>query len=276
MKVGISMLGLKNLKIFLIDIIKKRKLILSLAINDFKKRYTNSYLGLFWSFIQPLINIGVFWFVFSVGFRASNIEEGIPFILWLVCGLIPWYYFSEVLAVGSNVLYEYSYMLRQMVFRPSILPFIKILSSLITHLFFIFIIIIITIAYKLPFSIYYLQVFYYMFCMFYLLTGLVWLFSSLKVFLPDIGEIIGVILQLGMWVTPIMWNVKMIPAKFYWLIKLNPMFYIVNGYRDTFIYKIWFWERYKWTLEYLIISSILFVTGAFIFRKLKPHFNDVL
>ena len=93
----------KKIKIFLNEIYNKKNLIIALALNDFKKKYINSYLGLFWSFVQPLINIGVYWFVFSVGFKASNIEKGIPFILWLVCGLVPWYYFSDVLNTGTNV-----------------------------------------------------------------------------------------------------------------------------------------------------------------------------
>ena len=185
-----------NIKIFLMDIIQKRNLIFNLVINDFKKKYSSSYLGLFWSFAQPIINIGVFWFVFSVGFRASDIEEGVPFILWLVCGLIPWYYFSDVIVSGSNVFYEYSYMLKQMTFKPSILPCIKIFSYLITYLFFLLIIIGITFIYKINFSLYYLQSIYYVFCSIYLVIGLLWLFSSIKIFLPDMGEIISVILQL--------------------------------------------------------------------------------
>ena len=267
---------LHNIRNFLIDIYDKRKLIVTLALNDFKKRYSSSYLGLFWSFVQPLINIGVFWFVFSVGFKAADIDKGVPFILWLICGLIPWYYFSEVLSTGSNVLYEYKYMLKQMVFRPSILPLIKILSGLITHVFFILIIIIISFLYKRSITIYYLQIIYYLMCMIYLLVGLTWIFSSLKVFLPDIGEIISVILQLGMWITPIMWNIKMIPENYRWIIKINPMFYIVDGFRDIFINKIWFWQKSMWTLQFLTLSTIFFILGAFIFKKLKPHFNDVL
>ena len=110
----------------------------------------------------------------------------------------------------------------------------------------------------------------------YLLVGLTWIFSSLKVFLPDIGEIISVILQLGMWITPIMWNVKMVPENYRWILKINPVFYIVDGFRDTFINKIWFWEKSTWTFYYLIIATVLFIFGAIIFKKLRPHFNDVL
>lgn len=268
--------NLSSLKEFVLDFYLKRRLIMTLALNDFKQKYTSSYLGLFWSFVQPLINIGVFWFVFSVGFRAADIEKGVPFILWLICGLIPWYYFSEILSSGTNVLYEYSYMLKQMVFKPVILPSIKILSGLITHLFFCALILFITLIYKIPVTLHILQVFYYLFCMIYLLFGICLLFSSLKVFLPDIGEIVAVILQLGVWITPIMWNLKMVPLKLQWIFKINPMYYIVTGYKDTFIYKIWFWERPGLTVQYIIMSTLLLILGVVVFKKLRPHFNDML
>ena len=254
----------------------RKSLILSLGINDFKKRYSSSYLGLFWSFIQPLINIGVMWFVFSVGFKAAETEPGIPFILWLISGLIPWYFFSDVFSTGTNVLYEYNYMLRQMTFKPEILPFIKIISALFTHIFFILIIFVVAFFTNYKLDIHIIQVIYYLLCTCYLLIGISWLFGSVKVFLPDIGEIISVILQLGFWITPIFWSFKMVPQNITWLFKLNPIFYIVQGYRDTFIYKVWFWEKPNWTFTYFVISTAIFIFGAIVFRKLKPHFNDVL
>lgn len=267
---------LSSLKNFVIDIFEKRKLIMALAFNDFKKKYVNSYLGLFWSFVQPMISIGVYWFVFSVGFRMGNVGDGIPYIIWLICGLIPWYYFSDVFNSGTNVLYEYNYMLKQLVFRPIILPSIKILSNLITHLFFCVLIIVICLVYRMEITIYYFQFFYYLLCMIYLLTGTCLLFGSLKAFLPDIGEFIVVILQLGVWITPIMWNIKTLSPKMQLLFKLNPMFYIVDGYRDSFIYKIWFWEKPNLTLSYFVISTAILIVGVIVFKKLQPHFNDVL
>ena len=257
-------------------ILKQRNLIFSLSINDFKQKYSKSYLGLFWSFIQPIITIGVMWFVFTVGFRAGEAEPGIPYVLWLTAGLIPWYYFSETFFSSANVLFEYSYMLRQMIFKAEVLPLIKIISNVFTHFFFIIIVIIISLVNKFMINIYFFQIIYYMFCLCFLLTGLSWFFSSLKAFLPDIGEIITVVVQLGFWVTPILWSAKMLPKKILWLFKLNPMFYIIQGYRDTFIYKIWFWEKPYWTTEFFLITIFIFFAGIFVFRKLKPHFNDVL
>lgn len=270
------MKSIKGIYNFLNYILKQRRLIVSLAINDFKQKYSKSYLGLFWSFIQPIITIGVMWFVFTVGFRAGETEPGIPYVLWLTAGLIPWYYFSDTFFSGANVLSEYSYMLRQMVFKAEVLPLIKIISNIFTHLFFVGIVIIIAFVNKFFINIYFLQIIYYMFCLCFFLTGLSWLFSALKAFLPDIGEIITVIVQLGFWVTPILWSVKMLPSRFIWIFKLNPMFYIIQGYRDTFIYRIWFWEKPYWTVTFFFITTANFFIGIFVFRKLKIHFNDVL
>ena len=94
--------------------------------------------------------------------------------------------------------------------------------------------------------------------------------------MPDIGEFIVVILQLGVWITPIMWNIKTLSPKMQLLFKLNPMFYIVDGYRDSFIYKIWFWEKPNLTLSYFVISTAILIVGVIVFKKLQPHFNDVL
>ena len=76
--------------------------------------------------------------------------------------------------------------------------------------------------------------------------------------------------------TPIMWNYKMLPEKYQWIVKLNPMVYITEGYRDVFINKIWFWTRQGQTIYFWTVSLALFFIGTVIFKKLKPHFADVL
>ena len=86
--------NISNFFAFLRDIYHSKTLIFQLAINDFKSRYVGSYLGIIWAFIQPLITILVLWFVFQVGFRSAPVD-GFPFILWLSCGLIPWFFFSD-------------------------------------------------------------------------------------------------------------------------------------------------------------------------------------
>jgi teichoic acid transport system permease protein len=123
------------------EIISNRKLIWDLSKNDFKTRFAGSYLGIIWAFVQPIVTVLVYWFVFEKGMHASgiNLRSGItaPFVLWLIAGLVPWFFFQEVLSGGTNALMEYSYLVKKVVFQIDILPIIKLISALFVHLFFI-------------------------------------------------------------------------------------------------------------------------------------------
>lgn len=266
---------LRNFSNFLRDIIKSRKLIFELVKNDLKSRFAGSYLGVFWTIIQPLITILVFWFVFEVGFKSAPISN-VPFILWFIPAFLSWTFFSDALSTSITAMYEYSYLVKKVKFRVSVLPTVKILSALCIHLFFICFIILMFTIYGEPFKIYYLQVFYYCFATFVLLIGLSWLLSALAPFLKDLTQFIGVLLQIGFWITPIFWSAEGISPKILMFMKLNPMFYITRGYRDSFIDGIWFWQRGNTNIYFWFVTGVCFVVGAIIFQKLRPHFADVL
>ena len=100
--------------------------------------------------------------------------------------------------------------------------------------------------------------------------------SAIVIFFKDLGQIINIFLQIGMWMTPIMWSYTIVPKQFQWIVKLNPMYYIAEGYRDTFINHVWFFQRYFQTVYFWVLISFIFILGTTIFRRLKPHFADVL
>ena len=266
---------MKNLIYFIIDLIKNRKLLKQLTIQDLKNRYLGSYLGIIWAFVQPMVTLFVLWFVFEVGFKSKPVGD-LPFILWLMTGFIPWIFFAESLQSGTNSVIEYSFLVKKVVFRVSLLPIVKILTALIIHLFFVVAIFVTFGFYGYMPSIYNFQVIYYIFASIVLLLGLSWITSSMVVFLRDIGQIIAVFIQLGFWGTPIFWSIGMLPPKLQFLIKLNPVYYITEGFRDTFIHKVWFWEHWQLSIYYWIVTGIIFVFGALIFKRLRPHFADVL
>ena len=266
---------LRNFLVFLGDIYKSRALIFQLAKNDFKARYIGSYLGIIWAFIQPLITIMVLWFVFQVGFRAMPVND-FPFILWLSCGLIPWFFFVDSINSTTNSLVEYGYLVKKVVFRVSVLPIVKIMSAFFVHLFFIAFLFLIFFIYGYKPNVYYIQIFYYSFVMTLLVLGLSWITSSLMVFLKDTAQIVAVLLQMGFWVTPILWPIQVVPERYQYLFKFNPMFYVVEGYRDTLINGVWFWHRHNQTPYFWLLTLFAFVFGALLFKKLRPHFSDVL
>ena len=105
----------------MIDIFSERKLIWKLSKNDFKTKYAGSFLGIVWGFVQPIITVVVYWLVFQYGLRASNSGD-VPYVLWFVAGMIPWFYFSESLMSATNCLLEYNYLVKKMAFKIDILP----------------------------------------------------------------------------------------------------------------------------------------------------------
>ena len=264
------------------EIISNRKLIWDLSKNDFKTRFAGSYLGIIWAFVQPIVTVLVYWFVFEKGMHASgiNLRSGItaPFVLWLIAGLVPWFFFQEVLSGGTNALMEYSYLVKKVVFQIDILPIIKLISALFVHLFFIaFAIFIYIIMGKTP-IVQMAQLGYYAICAICLITAIAYFTCSIVPFFRDFGTIINILMQVGMWACPIMWDMSTfkMPAKVEFLLKLNPLYYVVQGYRDSFMDGIWFFERPKMTIYFWVVTLIIGVIGFTVFRRLRVHFSDVL
>lgn len=260
-----------------VELIQNRGLIFSLSKNDFKTKYAGSYLGIVWAFIQPIVTILVYWFVFSVGLKSGNVDE-YPFVLYLVSGIVPWFFFQDALNGGTNALIEYNYLVKKVVFKISILPIVKIFSAFFVHAFFVAFSLALCWLYGYAPGLHTVQIIYYSGCTFLITLGLVYATSAIVVFFRDLTQIINIFLQVGIWMTPIMWDINML-ADYPWLIKLfklNPMYYIVTGYRDSMLGGIWFWEHWGWTLYFWVVTVILFAIGTVIFKRLKPHFADVL
>lgn len=261
---------------YLKDIVDKRRLISDLSKNDFSKKFKGSYFGAFWAFVNPVITILLYWFVFEVGFRTGSTPEGFPFVVWLICGMVPWFFFSEALMNATLSFSEYSFLVKKVVFKISILPIVKILSAFFIHLFFIAFLVIILLVYGVIPTVSWVQILYYLFCTFALLVGTTFITSSIMPFFKDVVQVVSVIIQIGFWLTPIVWTLDITPIKYHFLFKLNPFYYIAEGFRDSFLYNTWFWDKPFETLYFWTISVILLIIGFVVFKKLKPHFADVL
>lgn len=260
---------------FLKDIYQNKFVIYQLTKRDYKNRYIGSFLGFIWTIIQPFVMIFVLYFVFVKGFKSGPIND-VPFIAWLSVGIISWDFFASTLPASTGVFQEYSYLVKKINFKIAILPVVKLLSSLITHIVFICIAISILFISGVPFSWYWFQAIYYLAAIMIFLLALSWVVSSLQVFVRDISQIVSVILQFGFWITPICWNFDIVPDNHKFWFKLNPVFYIVDGYRKSFLYHEPFWNNGYWTLYFWLFTFVILIIGVVLFRKLRPHFADVL
>jgi len=259
---------------------KKVNLIWKLARNDFKNRYAGSYLGALWAMVQPVITVLMYYIVFDKIFqsRAQAVAGGIeiPYVLFLTAGLVPWFYFSEGLSNGTNALIQYNYLVKKVVFNIDILPVIKVVAASFIHLFFMCVLLVIAAIYGYYPSLYTIQLLYYSGCLFVLLLAMSYFTSAIVVFFRDLSQIIQIVLQIGMWATPILWNIASLPRVWQIVMKLNPVAYIVLGYRATICEKQGFWVDWKYTLYFWCITALLMFIGRKVFTKLKVHFADVL
>lgn len=129
---------------------------------------------------------------------------------------------------------------------------------------------------NVPFSLYNLQFLYYLAALSVFSLGLGWFFSSMNVLYRDAGQVLGVILNMWFWLTPIVWGLDIIPEKYQYFVKLNPLYYIVEGYRFSFLYHIPLWHSYSVAIYFWAVCLLSFIAGAFVFRRLKPEFAEVL
>lgn len=259
------------------DIIENQKLVWNLSKNDFKTKFAGSYLGVIWAFIQPIVTVLVYWFVFQIALPSQPVND-VPFVLWLIAGLIPWFFFSEAWNGGTMAFIDYSYLVKKVVFKISILPFVKVSASLYTHFaFFVFMVVVYMVYGYFP-DVYMLQAIYYSFALFCFALALSYITSSIIVFFRDLSQIINIVLQIGIWMTPILWNME--TANIPWIVKsilkINPLYYIVNGYRESLIYKKWFFEDMSMTIYFWVVTLLCYLLGSWMYKRLRVHFADVL
>ena len=267
---------IKHFYYFLKVILQQRYIIRKLVGRDFQKKYLATYLGLPWAFIQPAAIIFVIWFVVSIGLRGSDLADGTPFLPWFISGMIPWFFLRDGISEGSRSLIDFSFLIKKMYFRVGIIPVIKVITALLIHLFLLLVLLIFVVAYGYPIDIYWLQLFYYLFSGIILVIGISWLASSIMVFVRDMKQTIEIVLTLLFWVTPILWSVSSLKGNAILVATLNPLHYVINGYRESLINKVWFFDDIPAMLYFWGLTSIIFIVGALVFTRLKPHFADVL
>ena len=259
------------------DHIQYRQQILKLAKADLVKTYRGAALGWAWAVIKPAFKIFVYWFAFSIGLRANRDMSGYPFFLWLISGIIPWFYINTMLIQGTACLRKYKYLVTKMKFPISTIPTFVSLSEMIVHIVLMSIVLIIFVAFGYALDLYALQVLFYLLLMFIFFN--VWgLFSSMIAAISkDFLNLVKSLVTALFWLSGVLWDVNTISIP--WLQKflmLNPVTLIVNGYRDCLIYKVGFWEHPKRLIYFAIELVIMLVLALWSYRKLRKEVPDVL
>lgn len=264
----------------LIATVRKRRLVFDLARNDFRARYIGSLLGGIWAFANPLLTFLMYLFVYRVAFRGAAAPDGVPFALWLIVGITPWFFFAEGLVTSTSSFIDYAFLVKKVPFDISIIPSIKLTSSAFVHLVVWLIVMGIVIASGYPPSLAWLQAIYYFIALAFLISGLGLLSASVTPFYRDASHIVGASLQFLFWLTPIGWSIAnardVLPPVWAHVLELNPLYYIVEGLRDTLLHGRPFWYRATLAGYFWAFVLCLHMMGGMLFRRLRPHIADVL
>ena len=258
---------------------KYRALIQSLVARELKARYRGSVLGFFWSFINPLLLLMVYTFVFTVVLPGGWEEELGPRALFLFCGLLPWTWFSSSLVESSNVLISGGNLIKKVMFPAEILPIVSVLANLVHFLLGLIILVIFLIYYHRPLQFSELAWFPVVVLVQLLLTvGLALILSALTVHFRDIKDILSNVLALWFFATPIIYPMKQLsdlgtPRWAKTLIDLNPFTHLAVSYQEILFYEGPF-GHWKWLLALGVASIGLFFFGYFLFDRLRDSFAE--
>ena len=247
-----------------------RELLKTNVKKEIRGKYKNSFLGVLWSFLNPLLQILVYAIVFQM--ILKNPQEN--YALFICCGLIPWTFFSSAISRSAFTMVENGNLLKKVYFPREILPISIVTSEAVNFLISTIIIIAFVIFGGLGLSKY--IVFYplVLLAQYLLLIAISLIVSSISVYVRDLQHLIGVALQLLFYATPIVYAADAIPADFQWILKLNPMTYIIEAYRDMFYTQTT--VDVSALLILIAISLVGCVIGYMIFNKLQKGFAEQL
>ena len=239
------------------------------------KRYAGTLGGTLWALLNPLATILVFWLVFSKGLKVAP-DGGIPYILYFIGGFVPWLAFSESISASCASIIANEHLVKKIAFPTETLPLVYLATSLVVHLFLIAVIFALILAHGMTPHVSAFAVIYYAAGLLTLSLGMGWLLSALNVFFRDTQQILGVLLNIWFWLTPIVWPADLMPKAFQALLTLNPLYFVVDGYRRALIYGEMVNPDLLAHAIFWLTAVLIFILGATVFRRLKPEFAEVL
>jgi teichoic acid transport system permease protein len=252
-------------------------LIIRLSLFEVKSANSSHYLGLLWEILNPLILIGIYWFVFGYGIRGGKPVDGIDYLPWMLSGISVWFFISQVIILGSKSIYTRMNIISKMNFPISAIPTFVIASKYYSHVVLVGIVMVIIGIYGYKPGVHFLQLPYYMFANLILLISISLITSTLSTIIRDVQMFIQAIVRVLMYVTPILWSTEKLPSSIVTLMKLNPIYYIVEGYRASLLGSSWYFIAHaRYTIYFWCLVIVLLFLGSIIHVRFRKHFVDYL
>ncbi|CAM3953895.1 ABC transporter permease [Mesobacillus thioparans] len=260
-------------------------LILRLSAFEMKSANANNYLGILWEILNPMIQLSIYWFVFGVGIRqGAQIDMGngiqVPFFIWLLSGMVLWFFANQGITETSRSIYSRIQLISKMSFPMSAIPSYVIMSKFYQHIMLVGIVTILLQFTEYKMSIYYLQLPYFMISSIIFLFSLGLITSTLSTIVRDVQQIVQSIVKMLLYLTPLLWHTDKLVFKgmdLTLLLKANPLYYLVEGYRAALIGTQWYaLQNSLYTLYFWGLIIVLFALGSILHLKFRNHFIDYM
>ncbi|MGH9159905.1 MAG: ABC transporter permease [Vicinamibacteraceae bacterium] len=259
------------------QLVRYRALIQSLVARELKARYRGSVLGFFWSFINPLLLLLIYTFVFSVVLPRPMNEKGEElkhYALFLFCGLLPWTWFTASLTDAANSLLAGGNLIKKVLFPAEILPIVSVLANMMHFFFGLPILLAFLIYYQQPLHPAELLWFPIVVLVQLLLTLGVGVFlAALTVHFRDIRDILANLLTFWFFATPIIYEMAFVPEKGQKFVNLNPFTHLAISYQEILYYDGPF-GHWKWLFALAVAALLVFLVGYFFFDRLRDSFAE--
>ncbi|EGP4798098.1 ABC transporter permease [Enterococcus faecium] len=243
-----------------------------------KATYQSHYLGLLWQVLNPVIQVGIYYLVFGLGVNGGRTINGVPFLAWMLTGITAWFFISSSILGGSNSIYKQVNVVSKMKFPVSILPLNTIVSNLSSYFPMLGFLIVGLFAMKVQPTFYWIQYFYYFFAMVVFLLAVGLLNATMTVLIRDYHIMLQSILRLLFYVSGPIWDInnRNLPEVLVKILKLNPLYYLIEGFRDTFLSRQWFWEKGTYGLIFWGVTLIFLIMGSHLHLKFRSEFVDLI
>ena len=259
--------------LFVQNLVERRSLLFQLVRRDFEQRFVGSAIGWIWGLINPLVQLVIYTVVFQYWMHASA-PAGVPYPLFLFAGMLPWLLFNDTVMRSAPSVLDQSNLITKTVFPAEIVPVSIFLSTLLSHLLALALMVAVTGVWMNQFSIFLVVLPFYMLAVGLFSIGIGWIAASLHVFLRDTAQILGVVMMVWFWLTPLFMDEGALPKAVRALLVINPMYYAVRGYRSVLLHSA---MPSLGDLGITVASGVVaFTIGGLFFRYMKRGFADVL
>lgn len=234
-------------------------------------------LGLFWNFASPAINLLTYWFVFGIVMERKAVD-GIPFFNWMLAGMVVWFFVRPCIVDGCNAIFSHAKVISKMKFPVSVLPATVVLKELFNHLCLMIVLFVIFMFQGYTPNIHWLGLIYYCFCAIAFSLSVTMVLSVLNMIARDTKKFVSSMMRLLLYLTPILWPLSRFDSipLLTTIMKINPIYYIVCGYRDCFFYHQGFLAYQNQAICFWIITIALFAFGSVLMYKFKAKFADLI